>query len=154
MVIFATNSCCLLLCLLKYVSLLFFLWGIFLKLNYFVGDHALLDLTCLAPLKKRTVTVKTKSGENLSIDSAPCVIPLELLKGVAASLVRLFHSLIVCALKKLLNQLLSWHILTLSNNCYFCIKYLALPFYRALGKKNSMYFLTTNLLFNTCKQSI
>ncbi|GBN62352.1 hypothetical protein AVEN_147282-1, partial [Araneus ventricosus] len=40
----------------------------------------------LAPLKKRTVTVKTKSGDNLSIDSMPCLIPVELLKGVAATL--------------------------------------------------------------------
>lgn len=57
-----------------------------------LGDHALLDLTKLAPLKKRTVTVKTKSGDNLSIDSMPCIIPVELLKGVAATMVssRLF----------------------------------------------------------------
>ncbi|KFM57745.1 RIMS-binding protein 2, partial [Stegodyphus mimosarum] len=40
----------------------------------------------LAPLKKRAITVKTKSGDNLSIDSMPCMIPVELLKGVAASL--------------------------------------------------------------------
>ncbi|GIY46656.1 RIMS-binding protein 2 [Caerostris darwini] len=50
------------------------------------GDHALLDMMNLAPLKKRTVTVKTKSGDNLSIDSMPCLIPVELLKGVAATL--------------------------------------------------------------------
>ncbi|GFR28038.1 RIMS-binding protein 2 [Trichonephila clavata] len=50
------------------------------------GDHALLDMMNLAPLKKRAVTVKTKSGDNLSIDSMPCLIPVELLKGVAATL--------------------------------------------------------------------
>ncbi|XP_054712643.1 RIMS-binding protein 2-like [Uloborus diversus] len=52
------------------------------------GDHALLDMMNLAPLKKRTVTVKTKSGDNLSIDSMPCLIPVELLKGVAASMMQ------------------------------------------------------------------
>nr|XP_042913748.1 RIMS-binding protein 2 isoform X2 [Parasteatoda tepidariorum] len=50
------------------------------------GDHALLDILNLAPLKKRAVTVRTKSGDNLSIDSMPCLIPVELLKGVAATL--------------------------------------------------------------------
>ncbi|KAG8176190.1 hypothetical protein JTE90_015386 [Oedothorax gibbosus] len=52
------------------------------------GDHALLDMMNLAPLKKRAVTVKTKSGDNLSIDSMPCLIPVELLKGVAATLLQ------------------------------------------------------------------
>ncbi|KAG9509028.1 RIMS-binding protein 2 [Fragariocoptes setiger] len=44
------------------------------------GDHALLDLTDLECLHKKSVTVRTKSGENLSQDSMPCQIPDEYLK--------------------------------------------------------------------------
>lgn len=45
------------------------------------GDHALLDLADLESLHKKTVTVRTKSGENLSQDSMPCQIPDEYLKA-------------------------------------------------------------------------
>lgn len=44
------------------------------------GDHALLDLADLESLHKKSVTVRTKSGENLSQDSMPCQIPDEYLK--------------------------------------------------------------------------
>lgn len=44
------------------------------------GDHALLDLSDLESLHKKAVTVRTKSGENLSQDSMPCQIPDEYLK--------------------------------------------------------------------------
>lgn len=44
------------------------------------GDHALLDLSDLESLHKKSVTVRTKSGENLSQDSMPCQIPDEYLK--------------------------------------------------------------------------
>lgn len=45
------------------------------------GDHALLDLADLESLHKKSVTVRTKSGENLSQDSMPCHIPDEYLKA-------------------------------------------------------------------------
>jgi len=48
------------------------------------GDHALLDLSDLESLHKKSVTVRTKSGENLSQDSMPCQIPDEYLKAAAA----------------------------------------------------------------------
>ncbi|XP_054155497.1 uncharacterized protein LOC128953972 isoform X2 [Oppia nitens] len=44
------------------------------------GDHALLEIALLEHLHKKAVTVRTKSGENLSQDSMPCQIPDELLK--------------------------------------------------------------------------
>ncbi|CAG2104011.1 unnamed protein product, partial [Medioppia subpectinata] len=44
------------------------------------GDHALLEISSLEHLHKKAVTVRTKSGENLSQDSMPCQIPDELLK--------------------------------------------------------------------------
>ncbi|XP_076346032.1 RIMS-binding protein 2-like isoform X22 [Tachypleus tridentatus] len=44
------------------------------------GDHALLQVKDLLPLAKKTVTVRTKSGDNLSSDSMPCVIPEALIK--------------------------------------------------------------------------
>lgn len=50
------------------------------------GDHALLDLADLESLHKKTVTVRTKSGENLSQDSMPCQIPDEYLKPQLDSL--------------------------------------------------------------------
>ncbi|XP_076369320.1 RIMS-binding protein 2-like isoform X4 [Tachypleus tridentatus] len=39
------------------------------------GDHALLEIKDLFPIDKKTVTVRTKSGDNLSSDSMPCSIP-------------------------------------------------------------------------------
>ncbi|XP_013782943.1 RIMS-binding protein 2-like [Limulus polyphemus] len=44
------------------------------------GDHALLEVKDLFPLANKSVTVRTKSGDNLSSDSMPCVIPEELIK--------------------------------------------------------------------------
>ena len=44
------------------------------------GDHALLNIADLESLHKKSVTVRTKSGENLSQDSMPCQIPDEYLK--------------------------------------------------------------------------
>ncbi|XP_075584877.1 RIMS binding protein isoform X2 [Dermatophagoides farinae] len=44
------------------------------------GDHALLDIASLEHLHKKLITVRTKSGENLSQDSMPCQIPDDLLK--------------------------------------------------------------------------
>lgn len=44
------------------------------------GDHALLDVSQLESFHKKLVTVRTKSGENLSHDSMPCQIPEDLLK--------------------------------------------------------------------------
>jgi hypothetical protein len=44
------------------------------------GDHALLEISLLEHLHKKAITVRTKSGENLSQDSMPCQIPDELLK--------------------------------------------------------------------------
>jgi hypothetical protein len=44
------------------------------------GDHALLEISSLEHLHKKAITVRTKSGENLSQDSMPCQIPDELLK--------------------------------------------------------------------------
>jgi len=44
------------------------------------GDHALLDISLLEHLHKKAITVRTKSGENLSQDSMPCQIPDEFLK--------------------------------------------------------------------------
>ncbi|XP_067128084.1 RIMS-binding protein 2-like isoform X3 [Centruroides vittatus] len=46
------------------------------------GDHAILDISQIASLKKKVVTVRTKSGTNLSTDSMPCLIPDNLLKNV------------------------------------------------------------------------
>lgn len=46
------------------------------------GDHAILDISQILSLKKKTVTVRTKSGTNLSTDSMPCLIPDNLLKNV------------------------------------------------------------------------
>lgn len=50
------------------------------------GDHALLDLTDLESLHKKAVTVRTKSGENLSQDSMSCQIPDEYLKSTGPKL--------------------------------------------------------------------
>ncbi|XP_022245489.1 RIMS-binding protein 2-like isoform X3 [Limulus polyphemus] len=47
------------------------------------GDHALLQVKDLFPLAKKTVTVRTKSGDSLSSDSMPCVIPEALIKTSA-----------------------------------------------------------------------
>lgn len=47
------------------------------------GDHALLDISHLLPLHNKTVTVRTRAGESLSVDSLPCVIPDELLQNKA-----------------------------------------------------------------------
>ena len=44
------------------------------------GDHALLDVSQVESFHKKAVTVRTKSGENLSQDSVPCQIPDDLLK--------------------------------------------------------------------------
>ena len=44
------------------------------------GDHALLDVTQIESFHKKAVTVRTKSGENLSQDSMPCEIPDDLIK--------------------------------------------------------------------------
>ena len=44
------------------------------------GDHALLAIGSLEHLHKKQITVRTKSGENLSQDSMPCQIPDDLLK--------------------------------------------------------------------------
>ncbi|KPM03525.1 RIMS-binding protein 2-like protein [Sarcoptes scabiei] len=44
------------------------------------GDHALLEIASLEHLHKKLITVRTKSGENLSQDSMPCQIPDDLLK--------------------------------------------------------------------------
>lgn len=48
--------------------------------NFFLGDHALLSIVSLEHLHKKQITVRTKSGENLSQDSMPCQIPDDLLK--------------------------------------------------------------------------
>ncbi|XP_074602793.1 RIMS binding protein isoform X2 [Brevipalpus obovatus] len=47
------------------------------------GDHALLDVAQIESFHKKAVTVRTKSGENLSSDSMPCQIPEDLLKFTA-----------------------------------------------------------------------
>ena len=44
------------------------------------GDHALLDVSQVESFHKKAVTVRTKSGENLSQDSIACQIPDDLLK--------------------------------------------------------------------------
>ena len=44
------------------------------------GDHALLDVSQIESFHKKAVTVRTKSGENLSQDSMPCDIPDDLIK--------------------------------------------------------------------------
>ncbi|XP_015793063.1 RIMS-binding protein 2-like isoform X3 [Tetranychus urticae] len=44
------------------------------------GDHALLDISQVESFHKKAVTVRTKSGENLSQDSIACQIPDELIK--------------------------------------------------------------------------
>lgn len=44
------------------------------------GDHCLLDVIQVESFHKKAVTVRTKSGENLSQDSIPCPIPDDLLK--------------------------------------------------------------------------
>ncbi|XP_076364305.1 uncharacterized protein LOC143253797 isoform X3 [Tachypleus tridentatus] len=44
------------------------------------GDHALLEVKDLFPLANKSVTVRTKCGDNLSSDSMPCVIPEEFIK--------------------------------------------------------------------------
>ncbi|XP_022251355.1 RIMS-binding protein 2-like isoform X2 [Limulus polyphemus] len=43
------------------------------------GDHALLEIKDLFPLDKKNVTVRTKSGDNLSSDSMPCAVPEDLI---------------------------------------------------------------------------
>ncbi|XP_077532986.1 RIMS binding protein isoform X5 [Haemaphysalis longicornis] len=43
------------------------------------GDHALLDVAPLLPLHTRAVTVRTRAGDSLSVDSLPVVVPDELL---------------------------------------------------------------------------
>lgn len=45
-----------------------------------LGDHALLDVSQIESFHKKLVTVRTKSGENLSQDSMVCQIPDDLLK--------------------------------------------------------------------------
>jgi hypothetical protein len=45
-----------------------------------LGDHAMLEVQTLESFHKKAVTVRTKSGENLSQDSMPCQIPDDLLK--------------------------------------------------------------------------
>lgn len=39
------------------------------------GDHALIDINKLAGLNPRQVTVRTKSRDNQSLDSAPAPVP-------------------------------------------------------------------------------
>lgn len=61
----------------------FIMFKYLLQYNYFFcckGDHALLSIGSLEYLHKKQVTVRTKSGENLSQDSMPCQIPDDLLK--------------------------------------------------------------------------
>ncbi|XP_064461008.1 RIMS-binding protein 2-like isoform X3 [Ornithodoros turicata] len=48
------------------------------------GDHALLDISHLMPLHNKTVTVRTRAGDSLSVDSLPCIIPDELLRSKSA----------------------------------------------------------------------
>ncbi|RWS26093.1 RIMS-binding protein 2-like protein [Leptotrombidium deliense] len=50
------------------------------KLAEIDRDHALLDVSQVESFHKKSVTVRTKSGENLSADSMPCQIPDDLLK--------------------------------------------------------------------------
>ena len=56
---------------------------------YHEGDHALLDVTQVESFHKKMVTVRTKSGENLSQDSMTCQIPDDLLKFQTHRKVRL-----------------------------------------------------------------
>ncbi|KAL3185858.1 hypothetical protein MRX96_028742 [Rhipicephalus microplus] len=41
------------------------------------GDHALLDVASLLPLHTRAITVRTRAGDSLSVDSLPVVVPDE-----------------------------------------------------------------------------
>ncbi|XP_077509735.1 RIMS binding protein isoform X3 [Amblyomma americanum] len=49
------------------------------------GDHALLDVAPLLPLHTRAVTVRTRAGDSLSVDSLPVIVPDELLHPTRAS---------------------------------------------------------------------
>lgn len=73
------------------------------------GDHALLDVTQIESFHKKAVTVRTKSGENLSQDSMPCEIPDDLIKFQAHRKVKhlfplLFRLFMIC-----FNHLLSFN---------------------------------------------
>ncbi|KAH7959957.1 hypothetical protein HPB49_015508 [Dermacentor silvarum] len=49
------------------------------------GDHALLEVTSLLPLHTRAITVRTRAGDSLSVDSLPVVVPDELVHPTRTS---------------------------------------------------------------------
>ncbi|XP_052751933.1 peripheral-type benzodiazepine receptor-associated protein 1 isoform X6 [Galleria mellonella] len=57
------------------------------------GDHALIDIGKLIGLNPKCVTVRTKSRDSQSSDSAPTPIPPAVLRGVASRLPRGPHSM-------------------------------------------------------------